>query len=76
MGDKEVEPFEVFSFSSKNKECTNIHSLIDRFPIQNIQQLAVNPKKVDEVCSKKCIFFLFIFAFVEFLEIFNNFLIP
>lgn len=34
-------------YSSHEKESTDF--LIDRFPLQFVEQLAVNPKKVDEV---------------------------
>ncbi|VDP11541.1 unnamed protein product [Onchocerca flexuosa] len=42
----ETPPEEAFC-NSLGKESTC--SLIDRFPLQNIEQLAVNPKKVDEI---------------------------
>ncbi|CAG9529844.1 unnamed protein product [Cercopithifilaria johnstoni] len=45
---EEIEmPAEV-AFCNPHKE-KSTHSLIDRFPLQNVEQLAVNPKKIDEL---------------------------
>uniref|UniRef100_A0AAF5PV98 Cell cycle checkpoint protein RAD17 n=2 Tax=Wuchereria bancrofti TaxID=6293 RepID=A0AAF5PV98_WUCBA len=42
-----VHPEVTLCCSSHQEDCTL--SLIDRFPLQNVEQLAVNPKKIDEL---------------------------
>ncbi|KAL3994778.1 Rad17 cell cycle checkpoint family protein [Acanthocheilonema viteae] len=39
----------AFCSSHEEEESTHSHSLIDRFPVQNVEQLAVNPKKINEL---------------------------
>ncbi|EFO19997.2 hypothetical protein LOAG_08495 [Loa loa] len=45
---KEIEPPAEIAFCSLREE-ESVCSLIDRFPLQNVEQLAVNPKKIDEL---------------------------